>query len=195
MSFTNAVRTCFEKYFTFSGRASRAELWWFVLFLFLASVLLTAINVSIFGPTVTENWQVAVNQQGEQTQSSFTRISYDGGWLETIFSIATLLPLVAVSVRRLHDTEKSGWRILIPVISFSLPFIVWFGFGTEVPVDPEYIADGLLPQTVVVPSSNGIFVFTILAVFAAHIAMIIWLTRPSQPGPNKYGPNPHEVTQ
>ncbi len=95
MGFQDAIRICFEKYATFSGRAARPEFWWFALFLFLANVVLGLVDAAIFPG--------------------------DTQLLGPLFSLATILPAIAVSVRRLHDIGRTGWWVLlhlIPVIGF-----------------------------------------------------------------------------
>ena len=99
MSFADAVRSVFSKYATFSGRARRSEFWYFVLFTFLVGIV-TGIVDSILGT------------------------DYDGtsgGLVNTLGSLALLLPSVAVAVRRLHDIDRSGWWILLGII----PIIGW----------------------------------------------------------------------
>ncbi len=95
MGFQDAVRTCFEKYATFNGRAARPEFWWFALFLVLANIVLGLADGAVF--------------PGD------TRL------LGPLFTLATIVPTIAVSVRRLHDIGKTGWWVLlhlIPVIGF-----------------------------------------------------------------------------
>jgi uncharacterized membrane protein YhaH (DUF805 family) len=101
-----AVRTCLSKYVDFSGRARRSEYWWVALFTFLVGIV-TGILDAIIGT------------------------DYDtgsGGLINTLVSLALLLPSRAVGVRRLHDVGKSGWWILIgiiPILGWIL-LIVWF---------------------------------------------------------------------
>ena len=93
MTFFESIQTCFSKYADFNGRASRPELWWWVLFVFLASAA-----ASMLG-------QVASG----------------------LFSLAVLLPNLAVTARRLHDIDRSGWWqliVLIPLIGWIL-MIYW----------------------------------------------------------------------
>lgn len=93
MSFMESVKSVFSKYAVFQGRARRSEYWWFVLFNFLVGLALGIIEYIIWG--------------AEQN------------WLTLLYSLAVLLPGLAVTVRRLHDTSKSGWLIfvgLIPII-------------------------------------------------------------------------------
>lgn len=87
MNFQDAVKTCFSKYADFNGRAKRPELWWFVLFCIIVSMLLSMVMPMISG----------------------------------LFSLATLLPSLAVGARRLHDTNRSGWLQLL----WLIPVIGW----------------------------------------------------------------------
>lgn len=118
MNFIDAVKTCFQKYATFSGRAMRSEYWFFVLFNFLGGFVLGLIDGMLFA---------SVDPATGHASS---------GPLGLIFSLATLLPGLAVGVRRLHDLDKSGWWILIniiPIVGWII-FIVWAATkGTEGP--------------------------------------------------------------
>jgi len=84
-----------KKYAVFSGRARRAEYWYFALFSTIISIVLAGIDVLI----------------GSGSEST-TNIGLLGG----IYSLAILLPALGVSVRRLHDIGKSGWFILVSLI-------------------------------------------------------------------------------
>lgn len=81
---------CLKQYVDFSGRASRTEFWMFALFNFLISLVLAIIDVVV-----------------------------GLGFLQPIYALAVLLPALAVSVRRLHDTGRAGWWLLL----FLLPLI------------------------------------------------------------------------
>ena len=83
-----------EKYADFSGRAGRPEFWYFVLANILISIGLALID-NILGTTVGAGGT---------------------GILGSIYSLAILIPSIAVGVRRLHDTDRSGWWILIGLI-------------------------------------------------------------------------------
>ena len=83
-----------KKYATFEGRARRKEYWYFVLFCLLAIVALSIVD-GIAG-----------------TFDEEVEIGLFGG----LFILATLLPSIAVTVRRLHDTNRSGWWVLINFI-------------------------------------------------------------------------------
>jgi len=77
-----------KKYAVFDGRAQRAEYWMFFLFNFIISIVLTVIEGAIGLPLV----------------------------LTSLYFLAILLPGIAVAIRRLHDTGRSGWWILIALI-------------------------------------------------------------------------------
>jgi uncharacterized membrane protein YhaH (DUF805 family) len=93
MSFQDAVRTCLQKYVDFSGRARRSELWFFVLFNVIVSVVASIID-SILG----------------------TRSGSGYGVVQGLAGLALLLPNLAVGARRLHDTGRSAWWLLIGLV-------------------------------------------------------------------------------
>jgi len=119
--FLDALRS---KYATFTGRARRKEYWYFVLFYVLAFIVLLVVD----GVTGTLDEEAGI------------------GLLSAIFVLATIIPLLAVTVRRLHDTDRSGWWVLINLVP---------------------IIGGIV-----------LLVFTLLD---------------SQPGANRFGPNPKGV--
>ena len=83
-----------KKYATFEGRARRREYWFFVLFYVLVLLLLSAVD----GLTGTYNVDAGI------------------GLLGGLYILATIIPSLAVMVRRLHDTDRSGWWVLIGLI-------------------------------------------------------------------------------
>lgn len=100
MDFPTAVRTALGKYATFSGRAQRSEFWWFYLFNVIGSVIVNVIDTAVIGIPA----------------------------LSIVWMLGMLIPGIAVSVRRMHDLDKSGWWIfivLIPIVGIIL-YIYWF---------------------------------------------------------------------
>ncbi|WP_432892786.1 DUF805 domain-containing protein [Kribbella sp. CA-245084] len=93
-----------KKYAVFDGRARRKEYWMFVLFNVIASIILSILD-RILG-------------------LDFGGSSSSSGWLSTIYSLAVLLPTIGVAIRRMHDTGRSGWWILINLI----PCVGWIWF-------------------------------------------------------------------
>lgn len=86
-----AVKTCFSKYATFDGRARRSEYWYFYLFNFLIMLVLLLLGYFM------------------ADMSGFSVITI----LSSLYSLAIIIPNLAVTCRRLHDTGKSGVWILI----------------------------------------------------------------------------------
>lgn len=122
MSFMDSIKTCLGKYATFSGRAQRSEFWWFMLFLLIAQIVLGQIDGMIFEP------KELVNMTSTMQEGYNFDFSYQPQPITGIFMLAMLLPNLGVSVRRLHDTGRSGWWLLIgliPLIGIIL-LIVWF---------------------------------------------------------------------
>lgn len=95
MSFSTAIATVFRKYAEFEGRATRPEFWWFVLFSTLVSAALNSLTI------VTPQGAIGI-----------------GASLAAVWSIGTLLPTLAVTVRRLRDGGYAWGHvfwILLPV--------------------------------------------------------------------------------
>ena len=98
MSFAQAIEAGFKNYVNFSGRAVRSEYWYWVLFTLLGQIVLMIVD-RVIGISL----------------------------LTVLFALATLLPGLAVSVRRLHDLDKSGWFLLLAFIPLvgAIILIVW----------------------------------------------------------------------
>ena len=94
VDFGEAIGTCFKKYFVFEGRASKSEFWFFFLFYFFGYFLIDFIGQSSKNPALI---MVAL-----------------------IMAFGTIVPMVSVSCRRLHDINKSGWWQLIPIYNLIL---------------------------------------------------------------------------
>ena len=175
MSLIEATRACFRKYATFSGRAPRREYWYFVLFLILADIVLGILDAALFGI--------------EAVEIAPGRVDYrSAGLLAGLFSLLTIVPLIAAGWRRMHDTGRSGLYLIYPVL-VMIGIVTFMGFVAG--MDPLLAGDlGTL-------FTGGYTILLLIAVAVLLISPLLvlwWLTRPSQPGPNPYGPNPHEVT-
>lgn len=94
MSFADAARVCLTaKYATFSGRARRAEYWWFSLLYVIAAGAVLGISLSIEAP------------------------------LLGLLLLPLAVPMLSVSVRRLHDTGRQGWRMFVALIPVAGPIL------------------------------------------------------------------------
>lgn len=106
----DAVKRVFKKYATFTGRASRGEYWWFVLAYAVVVVVLYGIITAVV---------VASSGSASATGSTTPGLGVGTSLLSSLFGVfylATLVPYLAVAVRRLHDAGHSGWMILLGLI-------------------------------------------------------------------------------
>jgi uncharacterized membrane protein YhaH (DUF805 family) len=103
MDFQTAVRTCLSKFVGFEGRARRSEFWWFYLAC-LVTLLVAAFVDGVLGGT---------------------------GILYGLVALALFLPLLAAQIRRLHDTGRSGWWVLIGLIPLVGAIVLIVFLATE----------------------------------------------------------------
>ena len=99
-----------KKYTVFSGRAQRAEYWYFILFNIIISLVLGFMD-GLLGT---------------------------GGVLGGIYLLAVLLPSIAVGIRRLHDTDRSGWWLLIGLIPLVGLVLLVFMVLDSTPGENQY---------------------------------------------------------
>jgi len=115
-TFSQAITRFFKKYATFTGRASRSEFWWFFLFNFIVTFVITGLPALFGGFTVTP--------EGTMAPSAALTIGYI---LAGIWALATLVPWLALSWRRFHDTNRSGafyFLAFIPVVGTIIVIIM-----------------------------------------------------------------------
>lgn len=102
-----ATKEFFARYVDFKGRTSRADFWWAVLGVFLISFVV-GIVCSLLGGTMTATESV----------DPAAYFSNAGNIIYVIWCLVLILPGIAICVRRLHDTNKSGWLYLLNLIPF-----------------------------------------------------------------------------
>lgn len=126
MSFTQSVRTCFNKFATFDGRATRSEFWWFYLFAVLVGFVgyLPILILALIG--------AATDGDGGAISGVLTILTVVFWIAWILFIIALYIPMLAVGCRRLHDRGQSGWlQLLLFVPCGNLVLIVlWALEGT-----------------------------------------------------------------
>ena len=120
MSFAQSIKTCFKKYFSFRGRASRSEYWWFQLFVaVISSCLLASAFISL----------------SNQDYSVYLILMI----ILLCFTVAIFMPAISVGVRRMHDTGNRGFLIIIPVvniINLVLPSVEKTEYDSEYNIYP-----------------------------------------------------------
>jgi uncharacterized membrane protein YhaH (DUF805 family) len=157
MGFGEAIRACFGKYAVFNGRARRSEYWYFVLFGIIVSMVTNTADAIITGAS-----------------SGAVPAPVSG-----IASLALLLPQLSVNVRRLHDTNRSGWWIggfylyLIGAVIAGVAYFVVSGSSS--------FDDG--------PAIAGMVILG-LGAFAYGVLLIVFTVLPGTHGTNRFGPDP-----
>lgn len=110
MEFKNAIRSGFNNYSNFKGRANRAEFWYWVLFFWIAVAIGAILDVVLL-PEVASSSNTGLGQ-------IFLPINLVG--------LALFIPNISVFVRRLHDTDHKGWWWLVSFVPFgSLAILIW----------------------------------------------------------------------
>ena len=168
MNPVEAVVTCLKKFFDFKGRARRSEFWWFFLFIFIVG--------SVFG--------------------------FFGGFLPAltyvgmVCSLVLTIPQLSALTRRLHDTGRSGWWVLL----YALAIIAVYGAMIAIfyPVFDQLMGEGdeMMLAGIFVdaiqesPVAATVMLGGSLLAFVLFIITLIFSIMDSQWGENKYGPSP-----
>ena len=173
VSFIEAITLFFKKYADFKGRATRAEFWWAYLgmvvistIIQVASSLFIRINPADFNP-----YDIA----------SFIGIGLRANIPGMIFSLAIMVPQIAISCRRLHDIGSSGkWLLLFYCIVMIGYALVITGIFTTF----SHLLSGNV--------SSGLMLIGLgfLPILGGVIWMLVWFVTPSD-ADNKYGPDPY----
>jgi uncharacterized membrane protein YhaH (DUF805 family) len=112
MNIIEAIKSGYKNYVNFSGRSQRSAYWWWFVFQMVIAIA------------------IALVEGGGQASSGAGSFSatYNAGPVGIVWSLAHLIPNLSVGVRRLHDTDRSGWWLLIALIPLvgAIILIVWF---------------------------------------------------------------------
>ena len=138
-----------RRYGRFSGRAPRAEYWWFALATFMVSLGLTVID----------------------------EVGSEIGLLGTVFSLAVFIPTISVTVRRLHDTDRTGWWIWLPILSGAI-----FGF---------FAVQASLAETFESGEPTSLELTSMFSFVGGCLLLTIFMVLRGTRGPNRFGPDPH----
>lgn len=137
MGFGGAIAICLRKFFAFGGRAQRSEFWYWVLFYVLANIALTFVDMIVVGIST--------------------------GPFSTFITIALLPPTIAALARRLHDTDRSAWWILLPIAPIPL---------------------------LAVTASPILMVVAVAAMLVGFVLLLLMAAAPGTTGPNRFGSEP-----
>lgn len=158
---------CLQHYADFGGRASRSEFWYFRLFNVLTFIGIYLIIVAI---------------------KIVTGINL--GFLIAVYPIALFIPNFAVTARRLHDTNRSGWWQLLTIITGLIMSGLMLIF-----IYPLFV-NGMNDYAIsICMEQKGLLVLLCISIIfhlAAGILLLVWYCFDSQQGVNRFGPNPKE---
>lgn len=185
MPMQKAIEICLKKYFTFSGRATRSEFWYFFLFvtlvhsigLFVDGMRLSLRGEEILLKVAIEAWiRIAAFGSDDLIQlfmPSTPSITLEKIMINKAISSVMFPPLLAAGWRRLQDCGRVGWFLLLPMVLSASASIYAYIFW----------------------EMGGFFVYPVLTIDYAFIVIIfaplasLWLlTRPSKPKRNQHGP-------
>ncbi len=156
VGFVEAVSRAFRQYAKFSGRASRSEYWWFSLFLFLTQLG--------FGLLV------------GVAQSKAEALAQMAGVVLAVFPIVVLIPALALTSRRIHDTGRSAklyFGLIIGLMVLSPVLYVLFFIAV-------LMASG--------GGSQGVLFIALAIVGSLFVYQLVITLSPGTPGANTYGP-------
>jgi uncharacterized membrane protein YhaH (DUF805 family) len=147
-----------RKFSDFAGRAPRAEFWWFYLLMLttiiIATIIDTMIGSRVFGPY---------------------------GIVACLAYLALLLPYLAVAVRRLHDTGRTGWWMVAPLV---LTFAALTMMGPSL-TDPRVMSN---PAAM---AEMGTASLVLLAAVILGLVVLVFFLMPGTRGSNRYGEDPY----
>lgn len=167
-----------KRYADFQGRSRRLEYWMFYLLQILIAVAFALLGVIVGGAS------------GGLGRSAFDPAAAAGGTgiisiLNALVSLALLVPSLAVGVRRLHDTDRTGWWLLAPLAPLIFLIIAVVGAaGTLLGRDPSAAGAGL---------AGGLGITVIIAAvafFVAAITVFVFTVLEGTRGPNRFGADP-----
>ena len=148
-----------KRYAEFSGRSRRKEYWMFVLGLFLLYIVLFALLMILGGSALLSLGSNPAGMAGAVMSLGAIGLIFLVVWL------ALLIPTIAVTIRRLHDTDRSGW---------------WLGglFGLAILMQVAARINGAL------------YTILALAYLALAIALLVFYCLEGTKGPNRFGDDP-----
>jgi len=175
------------KYAQFDGRSRRSEFWLWVLFRIIVGMALGGVLMFMIGSSI----HLVENQPEMFFQRYMTAMP-----IIQLVNLALLLPSLAVGVRRLHDINRSGWWIVMPVVVMIVGFILFFIiFGASL-FQMIGASDGgnniteAQGMEIAMKLFGSIALCIVLPMLISQIVMLIFYVTDGTPGPNRFGPDP-----
>jgi uncharacterized membrane protein YhaH (DUF805 family) len=158
-----------KRYAEFSGRSRRMEYWMFQLFMFLVYMAMVVLMMVVGGGAM---MMASGDPSGALAAGGAVMLIFG---LYCVFALAMFIPSLAVSVRRLHDTNRSGWWILAPIAGYAIMVVG----GLMAAASPDN------------PGLGGVLAMVgIVAVLGLGLTLLVFMFLEGTRGPNNYGPDP-----
>jgi len=161
-----AASRFWKKFAVFSGRASRSEYWWWVLISVAVSVVLQVIGTLTIGGGFTA-------PRTDLREALVPLVP------SLIWSLVVLVPSVALTVRRLHDTNRSGWWYLLALPSLAGAALQLVALGS---MDVERLAAGDLAGGIAVGPLVASLVLTLLGLVGSIVMLVFLILGPDPRG-------------
>jgi len=156
-----------KRYADFSGRSRRMEFWMWQLFQIIVYFVVIILVMMAGGGAMMTGDPTALAAAGGAVMIIFL--------LYMLYALVVLIPSIAVAVRRLHDTNRTGWWILGPLV----PYVFMFLAGMMAMSSPDMA--GL---------AGIIGLVCLLAVIVLALVLLVFYFLEGTKGPNQYGPDP-----
>ena len=175
MGFFAAIGSAYANVFDATGRARRSEFWWFFLFQVLVSFA-AQIGLGIYA--IGDPAALVALSDKEMMELWLTQNS-DLAWIAGYLFAGQLLflwvPNLTLTIRRLHDTNRSGWFMFMPLVALILSILGMFFFAAGAAVSRGAIA--IVIAFALIPLAASIWYFVVLCLPGTH-------------GGNRFGPDP-----
>ncbi|MGQ0559456.1 MAG: DUF805 domain-containing protein [Sphingosinicella sp.] len=158
-----------RRYAEFSGRSRRMEFWMWQLFKFLVSMVVYVLFFMMAGSAMMSGDPAQMMQVGGAATILIVVMG--------LFGLAIIIPDLAVQVRRLHDTNRTGWWILAPIVPYAIVVAMSAGALTSGSKDA-------------VATMGPVAMILVLVAVVMAIVLLVFYFLDGTPGPNKYGPDP-----
>lgn len=192
MTFNEAIRTNIALCLDFQGRAPRSAYWWYVLFIYLGSMVTLILDFAIFWPPLDQTGAFLVANFGSVSDFYINVIP-----ITTFWYLLNFLPMIAVGVRRMHDCDRPGWWFIATVIFVTIMAFVVFAISGEQSAELMMIAFNpnasmVELQTLMTQAEELSRTTQILSGIQTlpSLLIIIWMATKGSDGPNQYGEDP-----
>ena len=183
------------KYAQFEGRSRRSEFWLWVLFRILIGMVAGSVMSSVLFSSMASVHTMAnmspdaMSQAYLNSMSNYMRVMP----IFSLINLALLVPSIAVGVRRLHDTNRTGWWMIMPIVVAIAGVILFFIFGGSALFSliqaGEHPNDAAVGQFVL-QLVGSMMLCLFLPMLIAEIVMLVFYVTDGTPGPNRFGPDP-----